>query len=470
MAERELCLQGLAQVSQLIQRRQVSPVEVVQSCLQRIEAVGGKLNAFITLLADEALAGAKQAEIDITRGHYLGPLHGIPVGLKDIFWTKGVRTTNGSKVFAQWVPSEDATTVKLLKKAGVIIIGKTNLHEFAYGPTNVNPHFGPVRNPWDPERIPGGSSGGSGAAVAAGLCYMATGTDTGGSIRNPASLCGTVGLKPSYGLVSRYGVMALSWSLDHMGPLTRTVEDTALVMNAIAGHDAHDPASAQVPIPDYTKALDRRVRGLRLGVIKEYMEIEMNPEVRRAVEEALDTLKGEGVSVQEVSIPPVRHAFGISSAIMMSEASSCHEHTLQTRAKDLGADVRARLEMGRFIPAIDYVKAQRARGVLKREVLKTYEQVDLLVTPTVPILAPRIGEETIFFEGKYENVRGPLVLFTRLYNVTGQPAISIPCGFSTSGLPIGLQLAGRPFGEETVLKVAHAYEQATDWHLRHPNL
>jgi aspartyl-tRNA(Asn)/glutamyl-tRNA(Gln) amidotransferase subunit A len=468
MAETELCFMSLAQVSQLILNKKVSPVEVVEACLGRIESAGGHLNAFITLLAEDALAKARQAETDIGRGRYLGPLHGIPVGLKDIFWTQGVRTTNGSKVFADWVPSEDATTVRLLKSAGAIIIGKTNLHEFACGPTSVNPHFGAVRSPWNLECIAGGSSGGSGAAVAAGLCYMAMGSDTGGSIRNPASACGTVGLKPTYGLVSRYGVTALSWSLDHVGPLTRTVEDTALAMNVLAGYDTQDPASVQVTIPDYTNSLDKQVRGLKVGVIKEYMEEGADAEVRQGVENALDTLRGEGVSVQEVSIPAVKHAFTISFAIVLSEASSYHEKVLRTRAKDLGWDVRSRLEMGQFIPAVAYVKAKRARGVLRREVLRAFEQVNLLASPTVPILAPRIGEETVMFLGKCENVRGPLVHNTRLCNVTGQPAINVPCGFSSNGLPIGLQLAGRPFQEEQVLRVAHAYEQAATWHNRHP--
>ena len=470
MDELAICYMSAGDLGRLLRDKELSPVEVIEAHLSRIQATEPLLNSFITLLPDQARAAARQAERDIQAGRYKGPLHGIPVGLKDLFNTGGVRTTSGSKIFDTFVPEEDCTVAARFHQAGAILLGKLNMHQFAYGPTGENPDYGHMHNPWDPELVSGGSSGGSGSAAAAGQCTITTGSDTGGSIRIPAALCGIVGLKPTYGLVSRHGLTPLSWSLDHPGPMVRTVEDAAIAMNAIAGHDPKDIASANVPIPDYTASLTGDVNGLRIGVPQEYFDAPLDPEVRQAVTDALSRLEMLGAEVREVSFPMFNDSQAISGTILMSEASAALRDVLAQDGERLYPPVRLRLETGLFISAADYLRAQQARAVFDREARKLLDEVDLLAGPTEPVTAPRLLAQQVLAGEREIGTVAALTQYTRPYNITGFPAISLPCGFSAAGLPIGLQLAGRPFDEPTVLRAAHAYEQSTDWHTRRPEL
>ena len=464
----ELCYSSAGALSRLIQRKEISPVEVIEAHLARIEATEPVLNSFITLLPEEARAAARRAEEDIQAGNYKGPLHGIPVGLKDLYNTGGVRTTSGSRIFDNFIPERDCTVAARFREAGAILLGKLNMHQFAYGPTGENPDYGHMHNPWNPELVTGGSSGGSGSAAAAGQCTITMGSDTGGSIRIPASLCGIVGLKPTYGLVSRYGLTPLSWSLDHPGPMVRTVEDAALTLNAIAGYDPNDVASARVDIPDYTSALNNDVRGLRIGLPKEYFEAPLDPQVAQSVHDAIAVLESMGAVITQVSLPMFQDSQAISTAILMAEASAFHRDLLAREGEKLYPPIRLRLEAGLFISAADYLRAQQGRALFDRQARQLLDQVDLLAGPTEPVTAPRLLAERVQVGEEEMGTTAALTQYTRPYNITGFPAISIPCGFSDTGMPIGLQLAGRPFDELTVLRAAHAYEQATDWHQRRP--
>jgi aspartyl-tRNA(Asn)/glutamyl-tRNA(Gln) amidotransferase subunit A len=457
-------------LSELLRKRELSPVEIIKATLTRIEQYDGELKAFITVLSDEALECAKKAEASIVRGGYIGPLHGIPIGLKDIIYTEGIRTTCGSKILADFVPREDATVVNRLKGAGAIIVGKLNCHEFAYGATSVNPHYGTPKNPWNPRCIPGGSSGGSAVAVAASLCLGALGTDTGGSIRIPSSLCGTVGLKPTYGRVSTSGVFPLSWSQDHVGPLAKTVKDAAILLGSIAGYDPRDTNSSPHPVTDYL-SMREDVRGIRVGVPREFYFENCDPEVRDSVLRALDILKDVGILIEEVSIPHLRYATTAGIVIQLPEAASQHENYLKgSQSKDYGRDVRGLLTSGTFVTAAQYIKAQRVRSVMREEFLKTFELVDVLITPGLPVVAPEMEQDSVTISGKRETVRSALTRLMRPYNLTGIPAIVLPCGFSKSGLPMALQIAGKPFEEPTILAVAQAYERQTPWDEKRPSI
>jgi aspartyl-tRNA(Asn)/glutamyl-tRNA(Gln) amidotransferase subunit A len=464
----EICYMGAGDLSKLVQSKEISPVEIIEAHLTRIDATEPVLNSFITLLADQARKSARQAEKDIQAGRYKGPLHGIPVALKDLYNTGGVRTTSGSKIFDTFIPTEDCTVAAKFHQAGAILLGKLNMHQFAYGPTGENPDYGHMHNPWNPDMVTGGSSGGSGSAAAAGQCTITTGSDTGGSIRIPAALCGIVGLKPTYGLVSRYGLSALSWSLDHPGPMTRTVEDTAITMNVIAGHDPKDVASAKVDIPDYTSALTGDVKGLRIGIVKEYFEAPLDPQVRKAVMDAISLLESMGAEIKEVSYPMFNQSQAISSTVLMSEATAYHRDLLENDGHQLYEPIRQRLEAGLFISAAEYLRAQQARSIFDQQGRRLLDEVDLLAGPTEPVTAPAILASKVMAGEQEVGVVGALTQYTRPYNINGFPAISVPCGFSDDGMPIGLQLAGRPFDELTVLRAAHAYEQANDWHTRRP--
>ena len=464
----ELCYASAGQLAPLIQNREVSPVEVIDAHLERIGATEGVLNSFITLLAEEARSSARRVEAEIQRGNYRGPLHGIPVGLKDLYNTAGVRTTSGSRIFDNYLPDRDCTVAARFHQAGGILLGKLNMHPFAYGPTGENADYGHMHNPWNPELITGGSSGGSGSAPAAGQCTIAMGSDTGGSVRIPAALCGIVGLKPTYGLVSRSGLTPLSWSMDHPGPMVRTVEDAALVMNVVAGHDPEDPGSARVETPDYTTALTGDIEGLRIGVPKEYFTAPLDPGVSQTVREAIGLLEDLGATVLEVDFPMFEYAQAVSGTVLMSEASAYHRDLLKRDADKIYPPVRLRLEAGLFVSAADYLKAQQGRSEFNRAVRRLFETVDLLAGPTEPVTAPRILAQEVQAGEMSIGTTAALTQYTRPYNITGSPAISVPCGFSQDGLPIGLQLAGRAFDETTVLRAAHAYEQATDWHRRRP--
>ena len=466
----ELCFLSAGQLSRFIQSKEVSPVDVVEAHLARIDALEPTLNSFITLLPEQAMAAARRAEQEIQRGRYRGPLHGIPLGLKDLYYVKGVRNTSGSRIYDDFVPDYDCTIATRFGEAGAILLGKLNLHQFAYGPQGENPDYGHMHNPWNPELIAGGSSGGSGSAAASGQCTLTMGSDTGGSIRIPSALCGLAGLKPTYGLLSRHGLTPLSWSLDHPGPMTRTVEDCALVMNAVAGYDPKDPASANVPVPDYTRALTGDIRGLRVGVPKEYFEVPVDPQVEQAVRKAIDMLGELGATVTEVSWPMYLHAMSISTTVLMPEATAYHSKLVRGRGAQLSPPVRLRLEAGFFISGPDYVQAQQARTAFNRQSLALLNEVDVLAGPTEPIFAHRIGATSVKVGDTMLGSTPALTQYTRPFNLNGFPAITVPCGFSEEGLPIGLQLGGRPFDEETVLRAAHAYEQATEWHKKRPVL
>jgi len=470
MDELEISYMSAGDLSRLVSKKEVSPVEIVDAHLSRIQATEPVLNSFITLMAEEARGSARQAEREIQAGKYRGPLHGIPVGLKDLYNTRGVRTTSGSRIFDNFVPAEDCTVAVRFREAGAILLGKLNMHQFALGPTGENPDYGHMHNPWNPEMVSGGSSGGSGSAVAAGQCTIATGSDTGGSIRIPAALCGIVGLKPTYGLISRYGLTPLSWSLDHPGPMVRTVEDAALAMNAIAGYDPKDVASANVTVPDYTESLTEDIRGLRIGVPKEYFEAPLDPEVRQSVQNALSQFESMGAEVREVSFPMFEQSQAISTAVLLAEAAAYYRDIVEKDGDKVYEPVRLRLQAGLFISAADYLRAQQARSLFDRETRKLLKEVDLLAGPTEPVTAPKLLAGTVIAGEQEIGTVGALTQYTRPFNINGFPAISVPCGFSNSGLPIGLQLAGRPFDETTVLKAAYAYERATDWHKRRPDI
>ena len=466
----ELCYMSAGALSRLIRDRQVSPVEVIDAHLDRIEATEPTLNSFITLLPDHAREAARRAEAQIQAGNYRGPLHGIPVGLKDLFNTAGVRTTSGSRILDNFIPTEDCTVAARFQHAGAILLGKLNMHQFAYGPTGENFDYGHMHNPWNPELVTGGSSGGSGSAAAAGQCSITMGSDTGGSVRIPAALCGIVGLKPTYGLVSRAGLTPLSWRLDHPGPMVRTVEDAAITINAIAGHDPADPATTTRAIPDYTAALTGSVEGLRIGIVREYFEAPLDSEVETAVRAAIAQLSELGATVTEVSLPMFADAQAISGTILMSEAAAYHRDLLARDGDKLTPSVRLRLEAGLFVTAADYLKAQQARTRFNYEMSLLFQDVDLLAGPSEPITAPPILATEVRIGDRTVGTVGALTQYTRPYNISGTPAISVPCGFSQGGMPIGLQLAGRPFDEATVLRAAHAYEQSADWHRLRPSV
>ena len=475
MDELEICYASAGDLGRLLRSGEISPVEIVEAHLARIRATEPVLNSFITLLPDEALTSARQAERDLRAGRDRGPLHGIPVGLKDLFNTGGIRTTSGSRIYDTFIPDQDCTVAARFREGGAILLGKLNMHQFAYGPTGENPDYGHMHNPWNPELVSGGSSGGSGSAAAAGQCTITTGSDTGGSIRIPAALCGIVGLKPTYGRVSRHGLTPLAWSMDHPGPMVRTVEDAAITMNVIAGHDPRDVASVDLPVPDYTAALtgplvNRTGRGLRIGVPRQHFEAPVDPEVRQAVNDALQQLESLGAEVTEVDFPEFNDAAAISTTMLMSEASTALRDLLATDGDKLYEPVRLRLEAGLFISAADYLRAQQGRAVFDRAARRLLDDVDLLAGPTEPVTAPPLLQQRVLAGEQEIGTVAALTQYTRPYNITGFPAISIPCGFSSDNLPIGLQLAGRPFDEETVLRAAHAYEQSTPWHTRRPPL
>ncbi|KPK46575.1 MAG: hypothetical protein AMJ77_05755 [Dehalococcoidia bacterium SM23_28_2] len=455
----------IAEAARSFQAGELSPVELTRACLQRIEALEPRLNVFVTLLSETALAEATAAERRLGNGKRLGPLDGIPFAIKDLYETKGIRTTAGSKILADHVPSEDATCVRRLREQGVVLLGKLNMHEWAFGATNAISHFGPTHNPWALDRITGGSSGGSAAALAASLCLGCLGSDPGGSIRMPASMCGIVGLKPTFGRVSKHGVVPLSGSLDHAGPMTRSVEDAAIVLQAIAGADPNDPTTADLPLPDYRSALSGDVQGLRIGVPEKEALSGLDEEVEVSFRQALKTLVGLGASLVEVEIPSLQQAPAIWLAVAGPEAAAFHRRNLEERPEDFSEQVRSRLQLGLQLRAVDYLDGLDRQRQLRSEVEELYARIDVLATPTTAFTASRIEDE-LAATGREVHLHH----FTCPFNLTGQPVISLPCGFDSQGLPIGLQIVGRPFDEETVLRVGHAYEQATEWHARRPPL
>jgi aspartyl-tRNA(Asn)/glutamyl-tRNA(Gln) amidotransferase subunit A len=454
----------IAEAAKKIAARQLSPVELTQAYLQRINALEPQVNAFITLTADRALDQARVAEREIAAGHLRGPLHGIPFGLKDLYATAGILTTGHSRVCANHVPTEDAATVAKLYGAGALLVGKLSTCEFAHGAPAFDAPWPPARNPWNAAHFTGGSSSGSGAAVAAGFLPVAMGSDTGGSVRIPAAMCGTVGLKPTYGLVSRRGVTPNSFSFDHCGPLTWTVEDCAIVLNVIAGHDSRDPASARRPVPDYRAALTGDVRGLRIGVVRHFWEedIKTDPEACAAMDAALDVMRGLGASVETVRMRPCQSYTDIKVVIAGTEIFAVHQRDLIARARDFGANFLVQTLAGCLFQSVDYVQAQRERRIVLQEMEGIYANYDVLVT-TSSSPAPRLDHYSTLNAWVKPNVQA-------VFSVTGGPAIAICNGYTASGLPLSMQIAGRPFDEGTVLRMADAYEKATPWRKRRPQL
>jgi len=447
---------SVGELAPLIHSKEVSPVSVVDAVLARIEKLDPLLHAYITVEPDSVRRQAKKAEREILAGNYLGPFHGVPIAHKDTIWTKGLRTTGHSKLFVDFIPSEDATAVARLSEAGAITIGKANTHEFACGEMGL---FGATRNIWNLDRVTGGSSSGSGLVVAANLAIATTGSDGGGSIRVPAAFCGVVGLKPTYGRVSRFGQMPLSWSMSQIGPMTKSVHDAALMLGVMAGYDPRDPTTSLQPVPDYMYSLGRDLRGLRLGVPRDYYFEGLDPDVSTRMEESLSTLEKLGADLEEVRIPWTAESVPALYVITFAEAASIHESDLRNRPQLYGQNTYHRLAQGLFFTAVEYVRAMRVREALIRGVQAIFDKgIDGLVYPVAPYPAYPATE---FVELEYDDGR-----LTRLANLTGLPSISVPCGFSRQDLPIGLQITGRAWGEETVFRVAHAYEQATPWHSR----
>jgi aspartyl-tRNA(Asn)/glutamyl-tRNA(Gln) amidotransferase subunit A len=457
----QLALLDLATVSQAVQKREVSPVELAQACLARIEKLNPILNAFITVTAESALEEARTAETEIGRGEWKGPLHGIPLAVKDLAETAGVRTTAGSAVLEHFIPSEDAEVVRRLRKAGAILLGKLNLHEFAYGGSGLISHFGAARNPWNTAHITGGSSSGSGSAAAAGLCYGAIGTDTAGSIRLPAAYCGITGLKPTYGLVSTRGIIPLSWSLDHAGPMARSAADAALILQAIAHYDHRDFYCQKFAPVYYPSAIEEKHSGLRLGMPADFWK-DVDEEIERAAGAAMSALAKITAGVQEIKL-----STEVDRTVVRCEAYVYHQKHLPAHEQQYHPETLRRIRSGAEVTTAQYVEAYRDLLRHRREVLEVFERVDLILTPTTPIVPPSFAE----LEAAPDRLRPQELLMlrnTRPFNVFGLPSISIPCGFSKSGLPIGLQITGAPGAEGEVLALAHAYQKQTDWHKRRP--
>ena len=457
-------LTSIVETGELLRKGKLSPVELTKNCLAQIEKLNPTLNAFVTVTAELALTQARAAEAEILRGHWRGPLHGIPLALKDLIDTAGIRTTAASALFKDRVPTDDAEVVRRLKEAGAVLLGKQNLHEFAYGGSSMISYYGEVHNPWDPARIAGGSSGGSAASVAAGLGCGAIGTDTAGSVREPAALCGIVGLKPTYGRVSVRGVIPLSLSLDHIGPVARTVSDAAVMLQVIASHDASDPNSADMPVPDYVAGLRDGVKHLRIGVPRKFFYENLDPEIASAVEQAIGVLRTLGCNLSEIEIE-----VPTDRTLQTAEAYAYHAEFASRSPELYQPETLRRIRRGEEISAAEVEQSRRELKQIRSETHKIFEGVDVLVTPTAPVPAAAINElkQNPELLRPYELL---LLRNTRPVNVWGLPAISVPCGFTTAGLPIGLQIIGPQWREDTVLKLAHAYEQATDWHKRSPGL
>jgi len=447
----------ISEAASSLRKRRFSAVELTTAAISRIERLDKRLGAFITPTAPYALNRARQADDELASGNDRGPLHGIPIAVKDLFSTRGVRTTAGSRIFENLVPESNATVVSLLEEAGAVLLGKLNMHELAYGITSDNPFFGTVRNPWNEAHSPGGSSGGSGVAVAANMVYAALGTDTGGSIRIPAAFCGAVGLKPTYGRVSRQGVLPLAYTLDHVGPLTRSVADAAMILNAIAGRDPLDDSSSRHPTIDYVPEEGDSIRGLRLGFPENFFYDRLDPEVESAVRGACARAETLGAVVKPVAVPDMAAINAIGRIILLAEASAHMEKHLGDRSR-FGPDVYSLLQQGRLVPATDYINAQRLRRVVCRQFTELWREVDCLLTPATPNTAPPIGAQTVKLGGAEEDVRLATTRLVRGINVLGLPALVMPCGLSEHGLPIGLQIIGSAFDEALLLKVGAALE------------
>ena len=461
----------ISEASELVRTKKLSPVELTQDCLSRIERLNPKLNAFITLTADFALTDARRAEAEILKGQLRGPLHGIPIALKDLIDTAGVRTTAGSGLFKDRVPTQDAEVVRRLKSAGAVFLGKLNMHEFAYGGSSAISYFGAVHNPWAPEFCPGGSSGGSAAAVAAGLCLGSVGSDTGGSVRQPSAYCGIVGLKPTYGRVSTTGSVPLSWSLDHLGPMTRSVRDAAILFQAISGYDLKDVASVDIPVADCVASLSAGVSSLRLGILRPHFYDELDPEILNVVNSALADFRKLTAEQRDLGAPTENDFYSAivdtGFNVLLAEAYAYHQEYVAKSPDLYQAPTIKRIQNGSQISSVAYVNSRRKLDELRRSARQLFDSVDLLVTPTTPV--PPFSIEDLLADQNTMRAKEVLMLRnTRPFNVLGLPTISVPCGFTSHGLPVGIQISGPPWGEATLLRLAQAYEHATSWHKQMP--
>jgi aspartyl-tRNA(Asn)/glutamyl-tRNA(Gln) amidotransferase subunit A len=473
MANSDLIRMTISELAPKIQAKEISPVELTEAALEQVDRLQPVLNSFITILHDQARSQAREQEAALMRGEYRGPLHGIPIGIKDNLDTAGIRTTVGSKVLSAQVPAEDALAVARCKEAGAVILGKENLEEFAAGSTSNNLHYGAVHNPWDLDYIPGGSSGGGGANVASCVTFASLGTDLGGSVRGPANFCGVVGMKQTFGRVSQRGLQVTSNNGDHIGPMTRSVADSAIVLQAIAGYDPLDPSTVPVPVPDFSARLGDGLAGLKMGIPTDYYFDFLDPDTEAAVRGALSALEELGVEVREVSLPSMKYAGALRIA-GMADSVVTHEPFLRENRDDYGPTVLYRTLAGQFILGRDYSKAMKVQRIIKEEYAQVLQEVDFLVTPSSPVPAWRIDSETVNIAGEDYPVRGPGAGMTSRCtspsNATGLPAMSVPCGFSRGGLPIGLQLIGRPFEEPLLYQVAHAYEDVSPSKGRRPGV
>tara|TARA_Y100001934_G_C12385845_1_gene795677 strand:- start:12568 stop:13977 length:1410 start_codon:yes stop_codon:yes gene_type:complete len=447
-----------------------SPVEVTKSYLDRIDKYNDTLNAFVLVNKDEAIKQAQDAEAAYNSRTSTPSLLGIPLAHKDLYSTANIRSTAGSRVLKDHVPTEDATSIALLTSHGAINLGKLNTHEFAYGPTNEQSMFGSCLNPWNTEYFSGGSSGGSGAAVAASLCLGATGSDTGGSIRIPSACCGITGLKPTYGRISRSGIVPLCWTMDHSGPMTRSAKDAALMLQAMAGFDPKDSASSQTVVPDYINSLSGDIKGKKIGLPNRYFFDQADESIEESVMQALSVLEGLGAILVPIDIKYIEHAAAAALAIYLSEGTAFHDHGFNLNQSLYTDQVRGFLELGNFILAKDYIHAQRFRTLLGQEMANLLDEVDYFATPGLSLTAQKIGQEDITIRGVDQTVFSAILRNTEPFNLTGLPAIVMPCGFSNDGMPQSLQIVGRPFDEAGILNVAHAYQEASDWHLKKPIL
>lgn len=453
-----LAAMSIGEASPLLRDKEISPVELTKAVLENVDRYNKKINAYIQIDQEKAIEAAEEAERDILNGNYRGRLHGIPMALKDILYFKDEKATIGSKIHQEYIPNYDATVVKRLKDEGVIFTGKLNMHEYAWGATTTNPHFGACHNPWNPSKIPGGSSGGSGAAVASDMTIASLGTDTGGSIRIPASSCGIVGLKPTHGRISKYGCFPLAWSLDHIGPMTKTVYDAALLLEILSGYDPLDPTSVDIPVKNYTELLSEDLSGKVIGINEDYFFKNVDNQVEEAVKFALLQLEKLGAKIEIVKIPALAAAEFAQLATIVSEASAIHHANLIKRPENFGEDVRFLLEFGELIPAVDYLQSQQVRLQLSNDFANAFKHIDVLISPTLPFLPPNIGDHSVDINGEKASFSDHVMRFTGPGNLTGLPALSLPCGIR-NGMPVGLQIMGPAFKEENVLNIAIALER-----------
>lgn len=460
---------SLCEAASRVRDGSVSPVDLVEASLARIAALDGRLHSFISVFDGQARAVAQAMETMARAGHLLGPLHGVPIALKDNIAVEGFATTAGSKILADKLSTEDATVARRLRQAGAIFLGKLNMHEFAWGGTSANPHYGTVANPWSMQRFAGGSSGGSGAALAARMCYATLGTDTGGSIRLPSAINGVVGIRPTYGRVSNHGIIPLAWSMDTAGPLTRDAADCALMFQVIAGHDPRDPGTDTCAVSHYGAFRDDVLDGLRIGVIPGYFDAHLQQPVHDAVSRALALLVDMGARIVELAIPNIEANISAQLTIEAAEPSTYHQQWLRERPQDYGEDVRTLLEVGELLPATHYLQAQRYRSTLRRDFLAAFDKVDVFICPTLPFTATPLGATEVVIENDTpEDMLGAIMRFTGIPSLTGLPALSVPCGFDGDGMPIGMQIIGKPFGEQALFNIGDAYQRVTDFHRRAP--